>query len=86
MATASNFVDPLDSTQPEDWFDIDKYRQAAGVAYEFSKKKLQDTGEEQRKTTSNTAREERAGAEQKQTFSEADEARDNAQASRAYKY
>ena len=33
-----------------------------------------------------TAAEERAGASQKQEFSQADEARDNAQARAAYKY
>jgi len=28
----------------DDWFDIDKYRQAAGVAYDFSKKKMERLG------------------------------------------
>ena len=75
MATTTTTPDPLAEAYTDDWFDIDKYRQAAGVAYEFSKKKLQDT-----------ASEERTGVEQRQKFSEADEARDNAQARGAYKY
>jgi hypothetical protein len=89
MATTSTertYADPLNSTDPDDWFDIDKYRQAAGVAYEFSKKKLEDTAKQQRETIGKTASEERASAQQKQTFSESDEARDYAQAARAYKY
>ena len=41
---------PTGQTDTDDWFDLDKYRQAAGVAYDFSKKKLEDKGEETRKT------------------------------------
>lgn len=59
----------------DDWFDIDKYRQAAGVAYEFSKKKMEEAGEQERTTR-----------RQQQEFSEADEARDYKQAQRAYKF
>ena len=66
--TTTTATDPLDSTNVDDWFDIDKYRQAAGVAYEFSKKKLEDTGKEQRETIGKQATEERAGAQQKQEF------------------
>lgn len=84
--TTTTATDPLDSANVDDWFDIDKYRQAAGVAYEFSKKKLEDTGKEQRETIGKQATEERAGASQKQEFSQGDEARDNAQARGAYKY
>jgi cysteinyl-tRNA synthetase len=88
MATTSTSttVDPLDPASADDWFDIDKYRQAAGVAYEFSKKKIEDTAREQRETIGKQATEERAGASQKQEFSQADEARDYAQARGAYKY
>jgi len=86
MATTTTSSDPLDSAYTDDWFDIDKYRQAAGVAYEFSKKKLEDTAKEGRETIGKQAVEERAGAEQKQKFSESDEARDYAQARGAYKY
>ena len=28
---------PAGQTDVDDWFDLDKYKQAAGVAYEFSK-------------------------------------------------
>jgi hypothetical protein len=84
--TTTTATDPLDSANVDDWFDIDKYRQAAGVAYEFSKKKLEDTGKEQRETIGKQATEERAGAQQKQEFSQTDEARDSAQARGAYKY
>jgi hypothetical protein len=84
--TTTTATDPLDSANVDDWFDIDKYRQAAGVAYEFSKKKLEDTGKEQRETIGKQATEERAGSQQKQEFSQADEARDYAQARGAYKY
>ena len=34
----------------DDWFDLDKYRQAAGVAYEFSKKKMEESGAQERET------------------------------------
>ncbi len=86
MATTTTTTDPLGSANTDDWFDIDKYRQAAGVAYEFSKKKLEDTAKEGRETIGKQAGEERTGAEQRQKFSEADEARDAAQARGAYKY
>ena len=59
----------------DDWFDIDKYRQAAGVAYEFSKKKMEEAGGQERETR-----------RQQQEFSEADEARDYKQSQRAYKF
>lgn len=70
----------------DDWFDIDKYRQAAGVAYEFSKKKAETAGEQQRETIGKTAQEQRTSAEQSQQFKEKDEARDYGQAQRAYRY
>lgn len=59
----------------DDWFDIDKYRQAAGVAYEFSKKKMEEAGGQERETR-----------RQQQEFSESDEARDYNQSQRAYKF
>ena len=64
-----------DTYNVDDWFDIDKYRQAAGVAYEFSKKKAEDVGEQERKTIGYTAEEKRR-----------DEERDYQQAQRAYRY
>lgn len=58
-----------------DWFDLDKYKQAAGVAYEFSKKKLEDA-----------AAQERLSRAQAQQFAEKDEERDRRQAQQAYRY
>lgn len=70
---------PVGQTDLDDWFDLDKYKQAAGVAYEFSKKKLEDAGEQERKTIGKGA------AEQRQTEA-TQEARDNRQARQAYRY
>ena len=66
---------PTGQVDNDDWFDLDKYRQAAGVAYDFSKKKLEDKGEETRKTIGYQAARKRR-----------DEERDYQQAQRAYKY
>jgi hypothetical protein len=77
----------VDSTYAEDdWFDLDKYRQAAGVAYEFSKKKMEDAGEQERATIGKGAQEKRTTNEQTQRFSESDEARDYNQAQKAYRF
>jgi len=70
----------------DDWFDLDKYRQAAGVAYEFSKKKMETAGEQERETIGKGAGEQRTSAAQQQEFAEKDEARDYEQAQRAYRY
>ena len=75
-----------DTYASDDWFDLDKYRQAAGVAYEFSKKKMETSGEQERETIGKGAEEQRRSAEQGQQFKQADEARDYAQAQRAYRY
>jgi len=77
-------VDP--TYTDDDWFDLDKYRQAAGVAYEFSKKKMEESGAQERKTIGKGAEEQRTSAEQAQRFSQEDEARDYEQAQRAYRY
>ena len=74
------------SYEDDDWFDIDKYRQAAGVAYEFSKKKLEDKGEDDRKTIGKTGEEQRAAARQQQEYKQKDEERDYKQAQSAYRY
>ena len=77
----------IDSTYAEDdYFDLDKYRQAAGVAYEFSKKKMEDAGEQERATIGKGAQEKRTTNEQIQEFSEKDEARDYNQAQKAYRF
>ena len=77
---------PAGQVDVEDWFDLDKYRQAAGVAYEFSKKKMETAGEQERETIGKGAEEQRTSAEQQQEFKERDEARDYGQAQRAYRY
>jgi hypothetical protein len=70
----------------DDWFDLDKYRQAAGVAYEFSKKKMETEGEQQRETIGKSGKEQRESSAQQQEFSQTDEARDYGQSQRAYRY
>jgi len=75
-----------DTYASDDWFDLDKYRQAAGVAYECSKKKMETSGEQERETIGKGAEEQRRSAEQGQQFKQADEARDYNQAQRAYRY
>jgi hypothetical protein len=77
---------PAGQTDIDDWFDLDKYRQAAGVAYEFSKKKMETAGEQERETIGKGAGEQRTSAGQQQEFKQADEARDYAQSQRAYRY
>ena len=77
---------PEGQTDVDDWFDLDKYRQAAGVAYDFSKKKMEAAGEQDRKTISKGAEEKRAASKQEQEFRQKDEERDYNQAQRAYRY
>ena len=72
--------------ESDDYFDLDKYRQAAGVAYEFSKKKVEDAGEQERKTIGKGGFEQRKTDEQQQKFRERDEERDRKQAQSAYRY
>ena len=80
----ANDQDP--TYENDDWFDLDKYRQAAGVAYDFSKKKMEAEGEQQRESLGKSGQEQRTSAEQAQRFSEDDEARDYGQSQRAYRY
>jgi hypothetical protein len=83
----SSFADvPVGQSSEDDWFDLDKYRQAAGVAYEFSKKKMETAGEQERETIGKGATEQRTSAEQGQQFKQRDEERDYNQAQRAYRY
>ena len=77
---------PEGQTDVDDWFDLDKYRQAAGVAYDFSKKKMEDAGEQDRKTIGKKGTEQRTSAAQEQEFKYKDEERDYNQAQRAYRY
>jgi len=66
---------PSNTYNVDDWFDLQKYKEAAGVAYEFSKKKMETAGEQERETIS-------AASEEKRR----DEERDYQQAQRAYRY
>jgi len=77
---------PAGQTDVDDWFDLDKYKQAAEVAYGFSKKKMEEAGLQERETIGKGATEQRTSAEQAQQFKQADEARDYKQAQRAYRY
>lgn len=72
--------------EDDDWFDLDKYKQAAGVAYEFSKKKMEESGAQERETIGKGAEEQRKSSVQQQRFAQEDEARDYGQAQRAYRY
>lgn len=77
---------PTGQTDVDDWFDLDKYKQAAEVAYSFSKKKLEDAGTQERETIGKGAEEQRGSSAQEQRFKQEDEARDYGQAQRAYRY
>jgi len=77
---------PAGQSDIDDYFDLDKYKQAAEVAYSFSKKKIEDAGTQERETIGKGATEQRASAKQAQDFRESDEARDYNQAQRAYRY
>lgn len=77
---------PTGQTDNDDWFDLDKYKQAAEVAYSFSKKKAEDAGTQERETIGKGAEEQRTSAEQGQKFRQSDEERDYNQAQRAYRY
>ena len=50
----------VSGTTDDDWFDLDKYKQAAQVAYDFSIGKMGKEGEEQRKGIETTGQEARA--------------------------
>jgi len=77
---------PTGQSDVDDWFDLDKYKQAAGVAYEFSKKKVEDAGEQDRQTIGKGAEEKRRATEQEQQYKQKDEERDYKQAQSAYRY
>ena len=77
---------PTGQSDVDDWFDLDKYKQAAGVAYEFSKKKMEDAGEQDRQTIGKGAEEKRRATEQELQYKQKDEERDYKQAQSAYRY
>ena len=71
-----NEPDDVDETfENDDWFDADKYKQAAQIAYDFSIGKMRETGDQQRKS-----------AAQQQQFREKDEERDYKQSQKSYRF
>ena len=71
-----NEPDDVDDTfENDDWFDADKYKQAAQIAYDFSIGKMRETGDQQRKS-----------AAQQQQFREKDEERDYKQSQKSYRF
>ena len=75
-----------DTYKDDDWFDLDKYKQAAQVAYDFSIGKMQEEGDQTRQNIGKTGFEQRETNKQQQQFSEKDEARDYRQANQAYRF
>ena len=82
--TSAGTVD--DTYKDDDWFDLDKYKQAAQVAYDFSIGKMQEEGDQTRQNIGTTGFEQRKTNEQQQQYSEKDEARDYRQANQAYRF
>ena len=83
----SSAPNTVDSTyENDDWFDIDQYKKAAQVAYDFSIGKMEKQGQEERETIGKGAEEQRTTNEQQQRFSEKDEARDYRQSQKAYRF
>ena len=75
-----------DTYANDDWFDIDQYKKAAQVAYDFSLGKMEKAGDEERETIGKGASEQRSTNRQQQTFSEKDEERDYKQSQKAYRF
>ncbi len=81
---SGNDVD--DTYANDDWFDIDQYKKAAQVAYDFSLGKMEKAGDEERETIGKGASEQRATNRQQQEFSERDEERDYKQSQKGYRF
>lgn len=86
-ATSTSPEDKVDETyEDDDWFDIGKYKQAADVAYGYSKKKIEDAGKEERQTIETGGDQQRKTNSQMQQFSEKDEERDYKQSQKGYRF
>jgi hypothetical protein len=85
-ATSSSGNNIDDTYANDDWFDIDQYKKAAQVAYDFSLGKMEKAGDEERETIGKGASEQRSTNRQQQTFSERDEERDYKQSQKAYRF
>jgi|TARA_R100000479_G_C6390944_1_gene205098 hypothetical protein len=76
MTSSFKSPDDVDKTyDDDDWFDADKYKQAAQIAYDFSIGKMKEAGDQERKTD-----------RQQQAFREKDEERDYKQSQKAYRF
>ena len=84
--TSTSPKDIDETYENDDWFDIDQYKKAAQVAYDFSLGKMEKQGEEERETIGKGGSEQRATDRQKQQFSEKDEERDYKQSQKAYRF
>ena len=77
----------VDSTYADDdWFDLDKYKQAAQVAYDFSIGKMREEGDQTRQNIGETGFQQRETGKQAQQFSEKDEERDYRQSQKGYRF
>ena len=54
---------PGGQSDKDDWFNLDVYKKAAGVAFDYSKQKAQVAGEEERKGIATTGTEARKSEE-----------------------
>lgn len=86
MTSSSPKTTIEDTYADDDWFDIDQYKKAAQVAYDFSLGKMEKQGEEERETIGKGGSEQRITDRQKQEFSEKDEERDYKQSQKAYRF
>ena len=86
MTSSSATTTIEDTYADDDWFDIDQYKKAAQVAYDFSLGKMEKQGEEERETIGKGGSEQRITDRQKQEFSEKDEERDYKQSQKAYRF
>ena len=87
VGTTTSPKKDIDETyENDDWFDIDQYKKAAQVAYDFSLGKMEKAGDEERETIGKGASEQRSTNRQQQQFSEKDEERDYKQSQKAYRF
>jgi hypothetical protein len=84
--TSTSPKDIDETYENDDWFDIDQYKKAAQVAYDFSLGKMEKQGEEERETIGKGGEEQRTTNRQQQQFSEKDEERDYKQSQKAYRF
>ena len=75
-----------DTYANDDWFDLDQYKKAAQVAYDFSIGKMQEQGDQERETIGKGAFEQRETNKQQQQFREKDEERDYKQSQKGYRF